>query len=371
MQIVGVDVYGYDVHYAHGTYVMSGGRASASLPSTVVRVRTDDGRVGFGEACPLGSTYLESASTTLRAALPELARALLGCDPRELSEVNRRMDAAMRGQRAAKSPLDVACWDLLGQVTGLSLTTLLGGRRSRDFLLYVPVPLGEAAAMAEHVREHVAHGVRRFQLKLGGDPRVDVTRTAAVVAATDDDVTIIADANGGWRRQDAVVGARLLERLDRVLLEQPCATLEECLAVRHATTLPMILDEVIVDVETLALAASRHAMEAINLKIGRLGGLTRARQARDLVEQLGLRATIEDTWGGDVVTAAVSHLAASTAPEALLNVGFSNEWVLDHVAGHQPRSSAGTGNAPGGPGLGIEVDVDRLGPPLATVETPG
>jgi L-alanine-DL-glutamate epimerase-like enolase superfamily enzyme len=370
VRIVGVDIFGYGLRYAHGAYAMSGGRAISTLPATVVRVRTDEGLVGFGEACPLGGTYLESFSAGVRAAMSELATALLGCDPRELGQVNRRMDAALRGQRAAKSALDIACWDLLGRATGLSITTLLGGRLTRDFPLYVAVPLDAPEAMVEHVRARRAEGIRRFQLKLGGDPGHDGARVRAVHEAAGEDALLIADANGGWRRHDALVAVRLLEGLERVLLEQPCPTLDECLAVRRRTTLPLVLDEVIVDAETLASAAFRDGMDAVNVKLGRLGGLTAARLATQLAEQLGLRVTVEDTWGGDIVTAAVSHLAASTRPEALLTVSFMNDWTLDHVAGYAPRSAAGVGNAPEGPGLAIEVDSEQLGEPLATIGRP-
>jgi L-alanine-DL-glutamate epimerase-like enolase superfamily enzyme len=175
---------------------------------------------------------------------------------------------------------------------------------------------------------------------------------------------VVADANGGWRLQDAVIAARALEGLDRVLFEQPCPTLEECLVVRERTTLPMVLDEVITDVQ--ALIRAYGAMEGINLKLGRVGGLTKARLIRDLGTELGLRFTIEDSWGGDVTTAAVSHLAASTKPEQLLMASFMNDWTLDHVAGYAPRSHRGRGAAPTGAGLGIEVDAASLGTPLFT-----
>ena len=180
----------------------------------------------------------------------------------------------------------------------------------------------------------------------------------AVLEATEPGETIIADANGGWRLQDATIAARALEGLDRVLFEQPCPTLEECLIVRERTTLPMVLDEVITDVETLLRA--RPAIEAINLKIGRVGGLTKAKLMRDLGQQLGLRFTIEDSWGGDVTTAAVAHLAASTKPSQLLMASFMNDWTLDHIAGYEPRSASGRGRAPNAPGLGITVDDSRL-----------
>jgi L-alanine-DL-glutamate epimerase-like enolase superfamily enzyme len=221
--------------------------------------------------------------------------------------------------------------------------------------------------MARHASARAAEGIQRFQLKLGGDPHEDAVRTRAVREAIGDGLLIVADANGGWRRHDAATAARLLENIVGVVLEQPCPTLEECLGVRQRTTLPMSLDEVIIDLAALTQAAALHAMEAINLKIGRVGGLTAARAMRDAAVALGVQMTIEDSWGGDVVTAAVSHLAASTPSEALLSVSFMNDWVTDHIAGHEPHSTRGVGMAPDRPGLGIEVDVERLGPPLATI----
>jgi L-alanine-DL-glutamate epimerase-like enolase superfamily enzyme len=110
-------------------------------------------------------------------------------------------------------------------------------------------------------------------------------------------------------------------------------------------------------------------MEAFNLKISKVGGLTRAKLMRDLAVELGLRVTIEDTWGGDLVTAAVSHLAASTPPGTLFTVSFMNDWTNEHIGGHEPRSQNGFGSAPTGPGLGIDIDVAALGAPLLTVTT--
>ncbi|WP_028060879.1 mandelate racemase/muconate lactonizing enzyme family protein [Candidatus Solirubrobacter pratensis] len=362
MRIERVDVYGYDLRYAHGEYVMSGGRTIASLPSTVVRIETEDGIAGHGETCPLGATYLPASAAGARAALGELAPALLGVDATNLAAVHDAMDGALRGHGYAKSAVDIACWDVLGRAAGVPVSTLLGGVRAPDFPLYVAIPLGPVDDMVAHVRARRDEGIRRFQLKLGADPREDAARVRAVLEATQEGDVVIADANGGWRLQDATIAARALEGLDRVLFEQPCPTLEECLVVRDRTTLPMVLDEVITDVQ--ALIRAYGAMEAINLKLGRVGGLTAARLMRDLGERLGLRFTIEDSWGGDLTTAAVAHLAASTHPEQLLMASFMNDWTLDHVAGYEPRSRDGRGAAPTGPGLGVEVDPGALGEPL-------
>ena len=275
------------------------------------------------------------------------------------------MDGALLGHAYAKSPVDVACWDILGRRAGLPLYALLGGLRAESFPLYVAVPLAPVDEMAAVRRGADGRGrpplpaqARRRPAR-GRGPRRARWRGCSATRAS-----LIADANCGWLPQDAVVAARLLDPLDRVYLEQPCRTLEECVAVRRHTTLPMVLDEIILDVRSLLRAVSANALEAFNLKISRVGGLTNARLMRDLAEDLGLRVTLEDTWGGDVTTAAVAHLAASTRPDHLLTVSFMNDWTNEHVAGYEPRSANGVGAAPAGPGLGIEVDLEMLGAPL-------
>jgi cis-L-3-hydroxyproline dehydratase len=364
VKIARVDVFGYDLTYVHGRYVMSGGRVIETLASTVVRVTTDDGVEGFGEVCPLGPAYLPAHAAGARAALQEMAPAVLGVDAGNLGAVNAAMDVALMGHGYAKSALDTACWDALGRSVGRPVCDLLGGRMSERFPLYFAVPLGTAEAMTEYVHARRDEGIHRFQLKIGANPYEDAERTRSVVAATGSEDVVVADANGGWSIQDAVVAARAIEQLERVFFEQPCPTMEECLVVRQRTTLPMVLDECITDVPSLLRAHGERALEAFNLKISKVGGLTHAKLMRDLAVSLGLRMTIEDTWGGDLVTAAVSHLAASTPPDALFTVSFMNDWTNEHVAGHQPRSERGYGGAPTGPGLGIEVDVDALGEPL-------
>ena len=364
MKIIAVEAYGYELGYRYGTYVMSGGRIVNTLRSTVVRLRTDEGIDGWAETCPLGSTYLAAHSGGALAALHELAPSVIGADPTNLLDIQRRMAGALMGHNYAKSPIDIACWDIFGKAVGRPVVDLLGGRVQDDMRMYKAVPLGPAEAMVEFTLDQRSQGVHRFQLKLGGDPREDARRTLAVLAATDDQDLVLGDANGGWRRQDAIVAARLLEGSERFFMEQPCPTLSECLAVRKHTTLPMVLDEVITDLGALVEASTAGGMEAINLKLNRVGGLTNARLMRDSAVHLGIRLTIEDSWGGDLTSAAVSHLGASTPEHALFAVSFMNDWTDNHLAGYQPRSVNGRGSAPTTPGLGVTVDIDRLGAPI-------
>lgn len=366
MRIARVEVFGVQLTYIHGTYVLSGGREIDVLSSTVVRVTTEDGVEGFGEVCPLGNAYLASHAGGARAALELLAPAVVGLEVTNLAAVNDAMDAALMGHEYAKSPIDVACWDVTGKILGTSVTTLLGGLRQERFPLYMAVALGSPQEMADYVVARRAEGIHRFQLKIGGDPVVDSVRARQVVEATGDEDIVVGDANRGWRLNDAITAARLMEGLPRFYLEQPCPTMEECIEVRKRTTLPMVYDEVVHDVPTLLRAVREGGAGAFNLKVSKVGGLTKAKLLRDLAQDLGIQVTIEDTWGGDIVSATSAHLAASTRADMLLTVSFMNDWINEHVAGYRPRSVDGFGSAPTDPGLGITIDPATLGRPIFT-----
>jgi L-alanine-DL-glutamate epimerase-like enolase superfamily enzyme len=361
-----IDLFSYELTYVGGRYVMSGGRVVEALQSTVARLTTADGLVGHGETCPLGPNYLPAHAGGARAALVELAPALLGLDATDPVGVEAAMHAALLGHPYAKSAVDVACWDVFGQATGRPVCDLIGGRRQQSFPLYVAISLGTPEQMAADVERHRATGIHRFQLKLGDDPLADAARVRAVVAATGEEELVVGDANRGWSLRDALTAAVALDGLPRFWLEQPCATLEECLRVAAGARLPLVLDESIVDEQTLLAAWDAGALVGFNLKLGRVGGLTRARALRDLGHSLGLTVSVEDSWGGDLTTAAVSHLAASTPAGTLEMVSFMNDWTNEHIAGYQPRSRDGVGIAPAGPGLGIAVEDERLGEPFAS-----
>jgi L-alanine-DL-glutamate epimerase-like enolase superfamily enzyme len=360
--ITRVEVFSYRLQYAHGNYVMSQGRQATHETGTLVRITTSDGIDGWGEITPLGSTYLPTYGGSIRAALKTLGEVLLGHDPANIGRISRAMDMALMGHGYSKSALEMACWDIFGKVVGRPLVDLIGGRLNDDFPLYEAVPLGTPARMAEFVQARGEAGITRFQLKVGGDPADDIARVVAARAAAPDGAVIVADANGGWQLLQARRAIRGMEGLD-VLVEQPCRETPECALAHRGSTLPMVLDESVVTVADLFAARDAGAL-AVNLKVSRVGGLARTVQMRDLAQELGLCVSVEDMWGGDVITAAVSHLAASTSPEHLMNVSFFNDWTDGHVAGHEPRSASGRGRAPAAPGLGIEVDATRLGQPI-------
>ena len=221
--------------------------------------------------------------------------------------------------------------------------------------------------MAANVGGYRDEGYTRFQLKVGGDPDTDIERIRAVAAEMRPGERLVADANTGWTMHEAARVVRAVRDVD-VSIEQPCPSYDECLAVRRHTDHPFVLDESIDGIGALIRGHRDGAMDAINLKISKFGGLTPARQARDLAVSLGFAMTIEDSWGGDIVTAAIAHLAHST-PERFrfTSTDFNSYLTVSNAAG-APERRGGRMAAGDRPGLGVEPRMDVLGDPLLVIK---
>jgi L-alanine-DL-glutamate epimerase-like enolase superfamily enzyme len=330
-------------------------------------VETDEGLVGHGEVCPLGPFYLPAYADGVRAGLRELGPHLLGADPRQLGKLNRMMDAALKGHPYVKSGVDIACWDILGQAAGLPVCELMGGRYGEDVHLYRAISQESPDAMAGRVTEYRAQGYRRFQLKVGGDPDEDIDRIHAVAAKLQKGDRLVADANTGWTQHEAMRVAKGVRDVD-VYIEQPCLTYDECLSIRRHINHPFVLDETIDSLDVLLRAHADLAMDVVNLKISKLGGLTRTAQARDLCVSMGIGMTLEDSWGGDVTTAAIAHLAHSTPTELLFTTTDFNSYVTVSTADGAPQRVNGRMAASTAPGLGVTPRMDVLGPAVVVVE---
>ena len=350
-----------------GTYTMSGGRTLDAFDSTIVCVQTNSGVEGWGEVTPLGSTYLPAYAEGARTGLREIAPALIGADPTQLAEINQRMDGTLRGHPYAKSALDIACWDVFGKVTRLPVSILLGGQFGARVKLYRAVTHASPDEMADWVREFKGQGYRHFQLKVGDDPARDIERIRAAVSAMGPGDSVVADANGGWTMSQAAQVVRAVRDLD-VYIEQPCRSYEECLSIRRRFDVPFILDESIDSLAVLQRAISDDAMDGINIKLSKLGGLTSSRLVRDVCVQNGIMMTIEDTACTDIGAAAVCHLAHSTPERVRLSVTLANVKTAFRTASGAPEVKEGWARPSDVPGLGIEPIRAVLGEPIFVFE---
>lgn len=366
MKITQILVHQVDLPLHEGTYSWSGGKSIRTYDSTVVRLETDGGLVGYGEVCPLGPAYLPAYAAGVRSGLAELGPHLIGLDPTQIGVIHRVMDERLKGHAYVKSALDMACWDILGRAAGVPVSTLLGGCQGEAVKVYRAISQDTPERMVERVAAYRAEGFRHFQIKVGGTPDLDIARIRAVAARLELGEVLVADANTSWLSHQA---ARVMNAIDDIdlYLEQPCLDYGACLDIRRRTRRPFILDETIDGIAALLRAHRDQAMDVVNIKLSKVGGLHVARQMRDLCVAMGIAMTIEDSGGSDIATAAIAHLAHSTPEAFLFSASDVNGYVTVSLADDGPRHDRGWMKAPTAPGLGVTVRPDILGAPVLTI----
>jgi L-alanine-DL-glutamate epimerase-like enolase superfamily enzyme len=353
---------------SHTAYYMAEGKTCDTVETVVVALETDTGHTGWGEVCPIPH-YLPAYARGVVPAVEEMAPVLLGADLVGPEAVMAKLDQWLLGHVYAKSAIDIALWDLTGQQAGLPLHALLGGQRQDSLPLYHSITCVAPEEMARIARDAQAGGMAQFQVKLGADRdwQADVARLRLVREAVGEGPLVYGDWNCGATSLDASRVGRAVADLD-IMLEQPCATIEDCARVRQACGLPMKMDENAHDTASLLQAHAAGVMDAVALKLSKFGGLSATRRARDLCLHLGAKMCIEDTWGSDITTAALLHLGASTDPLRVMNVCDLSHYVGPRLDPNGPERDAGRIKPPSAPGLGVSPDRAQLGEPDAVFD---
>ena len=367
MKLTRISVYQVNLPFDRGAYRLSGGRVWESMDSTIVRLDTDDGIVGWGETCPFGPNYLEAFAEGARAGLSELAPSLLGQDPSRPVVIQDLMDQEMLGHPYVKHGVDMACWDILGKVAKRPLYGLFGGRMNEQVATAGWLPAEHGDLMDARIAENRANGCTQFSAKASGDPDKDIEFVFALGEVMRSGESLKLDANGGWRVDEAIRVLRATASVD-IYFEQPCLSYEECRAVHRACGRPIVLDECALDLATVIRGWNDGVCHAVNLKIGRVGGLTRALEMRNLCASLGIPVHIQCTGGSNITQAAIVHLAQSTPSDRLLWIWDIGDLVSFRTVKNPIEQVQGKMQASDLPGLGIEPLIDVLGDPVAVYE---
>jgi L-alanine-DL-glutamate epimerase-like enolase superfamily enzyme len=366
VQVEKIDVFQVDLPYAGGVYKLSGGREYRSFDATIVRITTSDGLEGWGESTPFGPNWIASHALGVRAGIAEIAPHLLGQDPRLVDRINETMDQALVGHEHAKTPLDVACWDLFGKSVGMAVCDLLGGRTDLKMPVISSIYMGEPDEMRDRVAKHRAMGYIGHSVKIGGEPAQDAERIAASLADKRPGEFFIVDANGGMTVETALRMLRLLPHGLDFVLEAPCTTWRECVSLRRRTDVPIIFDELAVSDASIAQLIADDAAEGIGLKISKNGGLTRGRRHRDMCIAAGYTVSVQETTGSDIAFAAIVHLGQTVPQKHLRCVLESRDIVSLKTADGAFDVVDGRVVAPDTPGLGVVPRLEVLGVPVAS-----
>lgn len=322
----------------------------------LVRLSTERGEVGLGEACPKAHPTGESLSGTVEALERQLFPALQGRDPWALEELHAAMEEATSGHPSARAAMDLALHDLLARRAGVPLHRFLGGTRNRVPTDY-SIGLCPPREAAEEALDIVRQGYRAVKLKVGTDPAEDLERIRAVRGAIGPDVILRLDANEGWDFVEARRVLREAEAFDVELCEQPLARwdLEGMARLRRGTRIPLAADESVASVTDAARVLRLGAVDIINLKLMKCGGILPARRICALARAYGVRMMV----GGMVGESRVAVTAAAAVAAAW---GFEHaDLDADLLLSGEPVREGGVEREgpdrvlPERPGLGVEA----------------
>jgi L-alanine-DL-glutamate epimerase-like enolase superfamily enzyme len=342
---------------AHGEHITS--------PYVIVRVYTDAGPVGLGEATISALWSGETQAGSVAAIRDYFAPALIGTDPRDVSGARRAMDHLVKLNPFTKAAIEMALWDVAGKAAGVPVYQLLGGKvrdRIRIKLVVWAREVPDARTMAEG---WLKMGVSCLKVKTGLDPETDVARVRAVREVAGPDVPVTIDANCGWTLQQAKHCLRRLADVNLLLAEQPIpagdpAAMAE---LRRDTPTPIMADESVFTLQDAWLLSMHRAADIFSVYPGKHGGIAATAEIVAVAKAAGLRCAIGSNLELGIGTAAMLHVAAAfpeidsdSFPADTIGPLYHDADLITRPLDLGPPYA----KVPDGPGLGVELDEKQL-----------
>jgi L-alanine-DL-glutamate epimerase-like enolase superfamily enzyme len=328
--------------------------------NVLVRVETDSGIVGIGEAAPTPQYDGETQEGTMEKIRNFLAPAVIDCDPFELTTISRRMEAALVGSRPAKAAVDMALYDILGKAFEVPVYQILGGLVQPSFTSARCLSFKPADEMVAGMRACIDEGYTTFEVKMSGSPEDDMQHIAALISAVPEDIVMIFDPNEKWGVSNAIkLGLLVTDKwgaLPNVYFEQPVprADLQGMALVRSRTPIQIVADEPVTSAEAVFEIARVGAADMVNIKIMKVGGIRRCLDAIAVAEAAGIRYRIDCMGESKIANTAGAHLAAATNHElADLDVHMNITGEASRLFRGGLTIVDGKVRVPTGPGLGV------------------
>jgi len=346
----------------------------------IARVDTDEGLSGWGEAPAIATWggaqmryYGETPETVMHIVEAYLLPAVRGLDPIDVGVLHARMDKVVKGHPYAKAAVDIACHDLAGKALGVPIWKLLGGAHRNGVEVTHSLGIMDVDRCLDEAEQAVAEGVRTIKCKTGLDPHRDVELVRRLRERVGDEVKIRVDGNEGYRTVwQAVETTRRQEEFGLLLCEQPVPGAEALAEVAERIESPVMADESAWTALDILELRELRAASCFSCYVTKPGGLYRARQQAELAEALGFVCDIGGSIELGIGNAANLHLGAAlriaelpsvcpvTKPAGAAGPEIAGVYYTDDVVTEPFRFEDGRVLCPEGPGLGIEVDTEKL-----------
>ena len=348
--------------YSQNKYFLVKSNKGYILSNVIVKIFTDVGIIGIGEAA---CDTVEPVSVVKTMIDDHMAPRLIGKDPYDWKCLIDLVswDTARGATRFSTSGIDLALFDLIGKALGVPVYTLLGGCWRNKVLATIEVPRGSPEKMAEHCYEYYRKGVRGIKAKIGSNPERDAECIQAIREKLGNDISLRADANCGYSVKDAIRFCSCVEKLDvdLELLEQPVVQhdLLGMKEVKDSTLIPISADESAYSLSQVQQIIKLNAVDIINTKCAKASGINGVVQWATLAESAGLDIQIGTEWGLGLKVAAKLHLGGSIK-NAHPAVEFTEFMIHDLLLKDPLTLTDGYLTIPNDPGLGLELDEDKL-----------
>jgi len=355
MKIQTVEVMRVSVPFTETIEWASGRREGTSR--LLVRVETDEGIVGWGE------TF---AHVFVEAVLKNCIPLVIGVDPHDIEYIHGKIEGAgfyhhKRASTYASCAIEMACWDIIGKAAGEPLFKLLGGKlRSMIPCAAYLLNIGSPETMARQAEQYKNQGYKTIKVKIGKDRNGDIAIVDAIRGAIGPDVELRVDVNGAWTVATAKRQLKKLEKYDLEYVEQPVKLedLQGLAELRRMSKIPIAVDEsAFTDEDVLSIITTRAA-DVILIDPHEAGGLWEAKKEAAIAEAAGIPVGIHRAGELGISKAALLHLVASTPNMFLAIDDF--QILSDDITKEQLAAVDGYLIVPEGPGLGVEVDGEKL-----------
>lgn len=364
MKITGLELFDIAIPFARPYRLSKVYGTLKNARAVIVKLHTDEGILGLGEADPM-NPFTEETTATVTAVLRDIvAPHLLGADPTRISRIEHRLDQVLHGNLLARGAVNMALYDILGKVHGMPAFTFLGGKQHDRLPLLGPIGSGSPPEDADAIEALFAQGYRTVMIKMGALPVAEeIERMQAAAGRFGNRIRFIVDANQGWQFKEALGFIEGVGQFAPDMIEQPVSRMDIDGMKKLRDRSPCLLsaDESLVTVDDAAGLIRNEAADAFSIKVSKNGGLSKSLMIAKTAEAFGIRCLMNSMLEFGITQAASLQLGCTL--NNLLDFGHAYMSVLrmsDDITDFGKNISDAVVTVPEAPGLGVKVDDDKL-----------
>ncbi|MGQ9673432.1 MAG: mandelate racemase/muconate lactonizing enzyme family protein [Candidatus Aminicenantales bacterium] len=353
MKIEDVEIYSFDLPLEQPFRIAIGTVQAAN--NVLIRIRTKDGLIGLGEACPFAPITGETQETNLAIAR-SLRDMLIGKEALAIEPFLNLTGSLVHSNPSIVAAFDMAFYDILGKAASLPVYSVLGGE-PRRLITDITVDLDTPEKMAARAEKFIGQGYQKIKIKVGEDPDLDMARLEAIRNRIGTSPTLSIDANQGWTVPQAISALSRMEKFKIEFVEQPVAAwdTEGLRRVRQHSLIPIMADEALFSPQDALKLIKAEACDYFNIKLMKAGGIGNSLKIAHLAEAANIRVMVGCMLETRLALTAAAHLMTARNNIIFADLDGNMSHTIDPILGGM-EVKGGVITLPDSPGLGVDID---------------